>query len=367
MEYSYKFRLYPTPKQECLILQTFGACRFVWNHYLAARKEAYEREGRTLNYYDCAKDVTRLKETFPWLREVDSTALQSSLRDLDRAYQNFFQHLKQGQAPGYPRFKAKHDRRQSYCTRSNIRLADGALQLPKLGSVKCRISKEVKGRILSVTVSRNPAGRYFAALCCTGVEPAPMEQTGAVVGVDLGIRDLAVTSDGAVYPNGRFLAKEQKKLARLQRQLSRKQKGSHNREKARLRLARAYEHIANQRQDALQKLTTELVRQYDVLCIEDISVKETAKTPWMAKLTPDAGWNELRRQLEYKAEWYGKRIVTIDRYYPSTRLCSACGQRNQLLRGKYRERWTCPHCGVVQDSRLNAAKNILQEGLRRLA
>lgn len=255
MEYAYKFRLYPNREQENLILRTFGCCRFVFNHYLALRKEAYEQTGETLNYYACAKDMTGLKqqEETLWLREVDATALQSSLRDLDTAYQNFFRRVKNGEKPGYPKFKSKRNLRQSYkskCIGTNIKVLEGAVQLPKLGKVKCRISKPVEGRILSATVSQTPSGKYFVALCCTDVDMEPLPSTGAVVGIDMGLKAFAITSDGVEYPNHKYQSKSQKKLARLQRQLSRKTKGSNRWEKARLQVARLYERTTNQRQDS---------------------------------------------------------------------------------------------------------------------
>ena len=212
------------------MLRTFGCCRFVFNHYLACRKDLYEQSGKTANYYVRANDLTVLKkqEETSWLREVDATALQSSLRDLDDAYQNFFRRVKHGEKPGFPRFKSKRDHRQSYkskCVGTNIKVLDKAIQLPKLGAVKCRISKEVKGRILSVTVSRNPSGKYFVALCCTDTEVAVLPMTGSVIGIDMGIKAFAVSSDGIAYENHKYLAKSEKKLAKLQRQLSRKAKG----------------------------------------------------------------------------------------------------------------------------------------------
>lgn len=223
MEYSYKFRIYPTTAQAQQIQRTFGCCRFIWNRYLALRKELYEQDGKAMNYIACSGDMTQLKKTLSWLKEVDATALQSSLKDLDIAYQNFFRRVKQGQKPGYPKFKSKHNRRRSYkskCVGTNIKVLDNAVQLPKLGLVKCRISKAVKGRILSATISQNPSGKYFVALCCTDVEIAPMPPTGAVVGIDMGLKAFAITSDGTEYPNHKYLAKSTKKLARLQRQLS---------------------------------------------------------------------------------------------------------------------------------------------------
>ena len=276
MEYSYKFRIYPSATQAQQIQRTFGCCRFVWNYYLAMRKEIYEQDGKTMNYYDCSKDMTQLKTNLTWLKEVDATALQSSLQNLDTAYQNFFRRVKQGQKPGYPKFKSKRNRKQSYKSKS-VKVFCSAVQLPKLGLVKCRVSKEVKGRILSATVSQNPSGKYFVALCCTDIQIEPLPATGAMVGIDLGLKDLAITSNGEKFDNPRTYTKNQKKLAKLQRQLSRKTKGSKRREKARLRVAILHKKIANQRTDVIHKMTTTLVKENDVICIENLSVKNMVK------------------------------------------------------------------------------------------
>lgn len=363
MEKAYKYRIYPNKKQQELIRKTFGCARYVYNYYLNKRNEVYEKQGENYNYNMCSKDLTQLKKELDWLQEVDKDALQKSLKDLDTAFKRFFE--KQSK---YPRFKSKKDRRKSYrtsCTNNNIRFKNKHIRLPKVGFVKVCDKQVPQGRILNVTVSQEPNGHYYCSICCTDVTVEQLPKTNESVGVDLGIVDFAILSDGTKIANPRFYEKLELKLAKLQREMSRKTIDSKRWDKARVKVARLQKHIANQRIDFLQKLTTKLVRKYDTICIEDLGVKEMKETDNKTrnKRVGDVSWSKFRAMLTYKCEWYGKTLSVIDRYYPSSQICHYCGCKN----GKKSEEvrfWTCPKCNSELDRDVNAAINILNEGLR---
>lgn len=377
VDMGYQFRIYPNQAQRQLIERTFGCTRWVWNHFLNKRQVEYEETGRSSRAFKQMKDLPKLKDANPWLREVDSVSLQAVLQHLDRAYDNFYRRVaskKKGGykgTTGYPRFKGKHNRHQSYTTKNvghTVYVADDKhVRLPKLGMVKAKVSRPVTGVVKSATVSRNPAGEYYVTIKCAGVHKSMAPAKGDAIGIDLGLKDYCITSEEVKHPNHRYLKQSEKRLRRAKRSLSRKPKGGTNHEKQRLRVAKLEQKVARQRRDVLDKLSTSLVRTHPVICMETLMPKNMVRNHRLAKHIGDAAWGEFAHMLDYKAGWYGRKIIHVDRFYPSSQLCHDCGYLNPEVKNLEVREWTCPQCGVFHDRDVNAANNLRDEGLRILS
>ncbi len=356
---AYKYRFYPTASQKSILAQTFGCCRFVYNWGLSTRKTAYFQHGESLYYNDLAAMLPSLKQQYPWLADVSSVPIQQALRHLDRAFVNFFE----GRAE-YPTFKKKqHEQSATYA--SNAFKWDGkTLTLAKMDeSLDIHwhrpLPKDVKPS--SVTISKDCANRYFVSILVEeDIKPLPV--VNHMVGLDLGIKSMVALSTGETVGNPRYFAKDEKKLAKAQRRHAKKKKGSKNRHKARLKVAKIHARIADRRRDYQHKLSTRIVHENQVVCVESLAVKNLVKNHSLAKEISDVGWGEFVRQLEYKAAWYGRTVIKIDRWYPSSKTCHACMHVLDSLSLDIRE-WVCPECGTVHDRDTNAAINILAEGL----
>ena len=358
---AYKYRFYPSDKQKRILAQTFGCCRYVYNWALRERTDAYYQHGERLYYEGTAQRLVTLKkqEETVWLNEVSSVALQQSLRHLDKAFRNFFE----GRAD-YPTFKKKRNQ-QSATYASNAFTWDGhTLTLAKMDAPLSIVWHRPlpDGRLPStVTITKDEANRYFVSILVEE-DIKPLEVTPQMVGLDLGLKSMVITSDGHTYGNPQFFAKDEKKLAKAQRRHAKKKKGSKNRAKARLKVARLHKKIADRRRNYQHQLSTHTIRENQVVCVESLQVKNMVKNHSLAKAISDVGWSEFVRQLEYKAAWYGRTLIKIDKWYPSSKRCFDCGHLLDSLALDVRS-WTCPECGVVHDRDINAAKNILAAGL----
>ncbi|WP_342481111.1 IS200/IS605 family element RNA-guided endonuclease TnpB [Paenibacillus sp. FSL L8-0340] len=354
---AYKYRIYPNTGQQQLIRRMFGCCRFVFNHFLEEWNQTYAETGKGLSYQTCATQLPVLKTQYDWLKEVDGIALQSAVRHVADSFDRFFK--KQNQAP---RFKSRKHPVQSYTTKftnGNIAIEGNRLKLPKFGWMRFASSRKLEGRILSATVRQNASDKYFVSLVCE-VEKTPLPQADVHIGIDLGLKEYAVSSSGEHFANPRFYRQYEKKLALWQRRLARRTPGGSNWKKAKKHIARIHEHIANSRNDFLHKLTTKLIRECQTISIEHLRVGNMIQNPKLSKSIADASWGEWVRQLTYKASWYGRTLRVAGTFEPTSQQCHVCGTIHPEVKNLSIREWTCVACGTHHDRDENAAHNIKQ-------
>ena len=360
-----KFRIYPDNEQKEQINKTFGCCRFVYNNILSYKKEMYEKENKSLSKLDCNNYCNHvLKSKYIWLKEVDKFALTNSIYNMDNAYKKFFK-----EHAGYPKYKSKHNNHKSYTTNytnGNIEIDydNNKIKLPKLKYVKAKIHRRFNGVIKNAIISQVPSGKYYVSLLIDTLDIKKMPMLNKKIGIDLGIKDLCITSDGEKIENPKTIKKYEKKLARLGRSLSRKEKGSNNFNKIKKKLAKCHEKITNIRRDHLHKVSYKIISENQVIITENLQVSNMIKNHKLARFIADVSWYELTRQLMYKANWYGRTYIKVNTFYASSQLCHICGYQYNEMKDLSMRNWICPKCNAQHDRDVNAAKNILQEGLR---
>ncbi|CEA01539.1 putative transposase [Metalysinibacillus saudimassiliensis] len=370
---AYKFRLYPNEEQELFFAKSFGCVRKVYNLMLNDRIIGYEETKNDSSKKRIFPTPAKYKKEFPYLKEVDSLALANAQRNLDKAYKNFFR----DKSIGFPRFKSKKNPVQSYTTNNQngtvALLNNKFIKVPKLKSlIRIKLHRQPKGMIKSATISRHSSGKYYISLLCKE-EIIELPKVNSAIGIDLGITDFAILSNGQKIDNNKFTSKMAKKLKREQRKLSRrallaKQKSinlydARNYQKQKRKVARLHEKVVNQRTDFLNKLSTAIIKNHDIICIEDLNTKGMLRNPKLAKSISDVSWSSFVTKLQYKADWYGREIIKIDKWFPSSQICSECGHKDGKKSLKIRE-WACPICHTCHDRDINASINILTEGLR---
>lgn len=357
-----RIRIYPNAKQEESLAKAFGCARWLWNNSLAETQKVYQETGKGLGQFALTGRLPSLKEEFPWLSETYSQTLQGVCLNMSRAFVNFFERRAK-----YPNFKSKHGK-QSIQYPQGVKIVEGCkLYLPKLGHVKAVVHREIVGTIKTVTVSRNQAGRYFASVLTENNISMPTSSfEGKMIGIDVGLTHLAVTSDGSKFDNPRHLARAAKNLKRKQQKLSRKVQGSNTRNKARILVAKAHEHTANARKDWLHKLSRRIVDENQVIAVEDLHVKGMMKNHCLSKAIGDVGWGMFTNFLEYKSARAGKGFIKVNRYFPSSKSCSCCMHVQASMPLNIRS-WRCDKCGILHDRDINAAQNIRLEAQRMIA
>lgn len=350
----FKYRIYPTKDQEKYFIKTFGCSRFIYNKMLGDKIEYYKQTGEMLK-----NTPAQYKKEYSWLKEVDSLALANAQQNLDKAYKNFFRN----KSVGFPKFKSKKINKFSYTTNNQngtIYIKDNRIKLPKLKTmVKIKQHRQFKGLIKSATISKNPSGQYFISIL-VDTENIQLPKNDNKVGIDLGLKEFAITSDGEIFSNPKYLRKSEKKLKKLQKDLSRKKKGSNNRNKARLKVAKLHEKITNQRKDFLHKISNYITNENQVIVIEYLKVSNLLKNHKLAKAISEVSWFEFRRQLEYKCDWKGRELIVAPSNYASSQLCSNCGNKSTQTKDLSCRTYVCPKCGMIMDRDLNASKNLLK-------